>query len=120
MRQSRAAIDGRSKNDDLAVSPPTTNRVLAALSDADRRRVRPRLARLRLRQGTVLYHSGDEIGHAYCPMNGLVSLVGMTENGGLLQVAAIDADGFVGVPLVLQERVTPHQAIAPARRSRWC
>jgi CRP-like cAMP-binding protein len=95
------------------VLPPTTNRVLAALSDAERRRVLPRLEQLRLRRGTVLYHIGDEIGHVYFPVNGLVSLVGMTESGCLLQVAAVDAGGFVGVPLVLQERVTPHQAIAP-------
>ena len=109
-REAPANVDRRSPGVS-ALSPPATNRLLATLTSAERRRLLPLLQPVRLHRGTVVYQIGDEMGHAYFPVTGLVSLVGVTENGGLLQVATVDADGFVGVPLLLYERVTPHQAV---------
>jgi CRP-like cAMP-binding protein len=111
VHQAYTSIDGLSESGRQTPWPLAANRVLAAVSDADRRRVLLLLQPVRLRRGAILYQSGDEIGHAYFPVNGLVSLVGMTESGGYLQVAAVDAEGFVGVPLLLRERITPHQAV---------
>jgi CRP-like cAMP-binding protein len=111
VHQAHASIDDRSQSSRPTPWPLAANRVLAALSDAERRRVLPLLQAVRLRRGAILYQSGDEIGHAYFPTSGLVSIVGMTESGGHLQVAAVDAEGFVGVPLLLHERITPHQAV---------
>ena len=44
--------------------------------------------------------------HAYFPVTGLISLVGSTSDGQLLQVAAVDRLGFVGIPIVLGTRST--------------
>jgi CRP-like cAMP-binding protein len=111
VHQGHASIDDLSQNSRPAPWPLAANRVLAALSDAERRRMLPLLQPIRLRRGAILYEINDEIGHAFFPVSGFVSLVGMTESGGLLQVAAVDAKGFVGVPLLLHERLTPHQAV---------
>ena len=89
-----------------------TNQVLSAIADHERRCLSPFLQHVRLRRGTVLFDIGDEIGYAYFPISGMISLVGMTVDGGRLQVAGVDASGFVGVPLVLHEHTTPYQAVA--------
>jgi CRP-like cAMP-binding protein len=109
--QAYASVGDLSQSSSPTPWPLAANRVLAALSDTERRRVLPLLQPVRLRRGAILYQIDDEISHAYFPVNGLVSLVGMTESGGYLQVTAVDAEGFVGVPLLLHERITPHQAV---------
>ena len=38
-------------------------------------------------------------------------MVAMTDDGDSLQVAVVGSDGLVGVPIVLQEEMTPYQAV---------
>ena len=77
------------------------NSLIDALSPDTRRELQPRLQRVHLPAGTVLCRGGETMRHAYFPITGLISLVGSTSDGQLLQVAAVDRRGFVGVPIVL-------------------
>ncbi|SUS03362.1 conserved hypothetical protein [uncultured Defluviicoccus sp.] len=57
--------------------------------------VRPEL--VRLRKGEPLYHADDPIRHVYFVNRGLVSLVKSMRDGRTVEVAAVGAEGVVGV-----------------------
>lgn len=88
------------------------NRVLARLSDTEQRRLKTTLTPVHLTAGTRLYDPGDVVRHAYFPLRGAISLLGMTPDGDSLQVAAVDSATFMGVPIVLEAERAPHHAIA--------
>ena len=89
-----------------------TNRVLARLSDLEQRRVVASVTPVHLAPGTRLYDPGDIVRHAYFPLRGVISLLGMTPDGDSLQVAAVDSTTFIGMPIVLEADRTPHHAVA--------
>lgn len=92
---------------------PQTNALLAALSESDRRRLAPACLPQQLTRGTTLYEMGDQMRHIYFPVRGMISLDAMTAEGSLVQVAAIDHNGFVGVPALIDDGTTPYRISAP-------
>ena len=91
--------------------PPRNNSLLAALSEADRRRLAPFCERELLQCGTIVSDIGDEIRHAYFPVRGMLSLHGMTTDGTLIQIAAIDSTGVVAASL-FPDGVAPYRTAA--------
>jgi len=91
---------------------PRNNSLLAALSDADRRRLGPLCERVLLQRGTIISDIGDEVRHAYFPVRGMLSLHGMTTDGTLIQIAAIDPTGVVAASL-FPDGVAPYRTVAP-------
>ena len=81
---------------------PPRNRLLAQLSDEERRRIDPYLESVPLPKGKVLYDHGDAPRFAYFPVSGMLSMLAATQGGGVLEVAMICADGFVGMPIIFQ------------------
>lgn len=94
-----------------ALSVPTDNRLLAALPRADYERLMPYLDRVHLPRGRVLFEAGDLIRHAHFPLNGVVSLLGMTEDGETVEVAMVGDEGMLGVPIILRVGVTLHRSM---------
>ena len=91
---------------------PHTNRLLAQLSASEQRRLLTCVTPMHLSAGTTLYDAGDFVRHAYFPLRGMISLLGMTPDGDSLQVAAVDSTTFIGVPAVLETDRVPHHAVA--------
>ena len=85
---------------------------MAALSEADRRRLAPLCERVHLRHGSVIADIGAQIRYAYFPVRGMISLHGMTLDGTLIQLAAIDRGGVVA-PILFPDSVTPYRIDAP-------
>jgi CRP-like cAMP-binding protein len=87
-----------------SMEPPETdlqaNRILAALSPAERERLRPALTCVRLPIKVVLFEPGEVIRAVHFPLDGVVSLVTPLEGGAIVEVATIGNEGIVGVPLV--------------------
>ena len=71
----------------------------------------PYLERVHLPRGKVLFEAGDLIRHAHFPMNGVVSLLGMTEDGETVEVAMVGTEGMLGVPIVLRVGLTLHRSM---------
>jgi len=90
---------------------PRNNSLLAALSEEDRRRLAPFCERELLQRGTIVSDIGDEVRHAYFPVRGMLSLHGMTTDGTLIQIAAIDSTGVVAASLFL-DGVAPYRTVA--------
>jgi CRP-like cAMP-binding protein len=92
-------------------SVPADNRLLAALPRAEYERLMPYLERVHLPRGKVLFDAGDHIGHAHFPMNGVASLLGMTESGETVEVAMVGNEGMLGIPIILRVGITLHRSM---------
>lgn len=80
---------------------PKRNRLLAALSDADWERWRPRLECVDLTRGQVLHEPGRPRRHAYFPTSAVVSLLCTVASGASSEIAVVGNEGVVGISLLL-------------------
>jgi CRP-like cAMP-binding protein len=72
------------------------NRLLAALQPADYDLVRPHLSTARFEPGAILQEQETPVAHVCFPMNGLVSLGSVMEDGREIATALVGRDGAVG------------------------
>jgi CRP-like cAMP-binding protein len=93
-----------------AFSVPTDNGLLAALPRAEYQRLMPYLEGVHLPRGKVLFEAGL-IRQAHFPMNGVVSLLGMTANGETVEVAMVGNEGMLGFPIILRVGITLHRSM---------
>ena len=66
---------------------PKQNRLLAALPHAEYQRLLPHLELVSLKLGTVLYESGAQLQHVYFPLDCIISLLYVMENGSSAEIA---------------------------------
>lgn len=85
--------------------------LLRALPLAERERLGRQLEHVVLPKGRVLIEIGDEVEHAYFPINGLLSLLAVTEVDQSLELAMIGRGGFIGLPIVLHDAFAPYQVL---------
>jgi CRP-like cAMP-binding protein len=102
------------------MNPPTTasdlhspgeNRLLAALSPPERERFYPHLRLVSMPLGRVLYESGDLLRYVYFPVDSIVSLLYVLENGASAEIAVVGNEGLIGVALFMGGETTPSRAI---------
>jgi CRP-like cAMP-binding protein len=72
------------------------NRLLAALEPSDYALLMPQLRTAYFSQGAVLQEQDAPVAHVYFPMNGLVSLVSIMEDGQAVESAVVGREGAVG------------------------
>jgi CRP-like cAMP-binding protein len=77
------------------------NHLLAALPDAELRRLAPRLQQVALQPGQVLYESGGTISHAYSPTISLVSILYEFDDGASAETAITGNEGMVGIAVYM-------------------
>jgi CRP-like cAMP-binding protein len=87
------------------------NLLLAQLSSADRGRLSAHMATVALHKGQRLFDTGDTVRHAWFPTSGLISLLGVSVDGGSVELAMIAADGVVGLPLIGRGAIASHLAV---------
>ena len=94
-----------------AATDPKTNRLLAALPDADWLRWQPELEPVDLPLGLVLYESGRTLSHVYFPTDAIVSLLYVMENGASAEIAVVGNEGVVGISIFMGGESTPSRAV---------
>jgi CRP-like cAMP-binding protein len=94
-----------------APTNPQQNHVLDALSASERERLFPHLELVRMPLGKVLYESGDTLRHVYFPVDCIVSLLYILEDGATAEIAVVGNEGMIGVSLFMGGQSTPSQAI---------
>jgi CRP-like cAMP-binding protein len=77
------------------------NHLLAALPDAELRRLAPWLHQVALQPGQVLYESGSTISHAYFPTTTLVSNLYEFDDGTSAETAITGNEGMVGIAVFM-------------------
>ena len=95
----------------LVISNPAENRLLAALPGAECERLIPHLELVHLTKGKILFEVGTRIPYAYFPLNGVISLLGMTEDGESVEVAMVGNEGMLGIPIILKDGIALHRAM---------
>ena len=90
---------------------PRQNCLLAAVSDADRRRWQQALQPVSLSQGQVLCEPGSAPSCITFPTTAIVSLLYMTRDGESAEFAVVGNDGVVGISLIMGGHATPSQAV---------
>lgn len=87
------------------------NRLLASLPDEELERLRPHFERVSLSHGQPIINPHEPIRDIYFPLNALLSLVTVMEDGSTVESGAIGREGMSGVPVLLDAGVTPMETI---------
>jgi CRP-like cAMP-binding protein len=104
---------------------PLQNHILGALGGVERERIFPELQLVPMPLGRVLYESGDPLLHVYFPVDSIVSLLYVMENGASAEISVVGNEGLIGIALFMGGETTPSRAIVqsagyayrlPARR----
>jgi len=90
---------------------PQQNGLLGALSAADCNRLANDLELVPLKLGQILYESGQTMSHAYFPLDCIVSLLYVMQNGESAEIAIVGNEGMIGVPLFMGGESTQSRAI---------
>ncbi|MBT9553429.1 MAG: Crp/Fnr family transcriptional regulator [Hydrogenophaga sp.] len=89
----------------------SSNQLLAAMPEAEWQRIAPLLEAVDLPLGQVLYESGAKMSHVYFPINAIVSLLYVMENGASAEIAVVGNEGLVGIALFMGGETTPSRAV---------
>ena len=87
------------------------NFLIGALHEDELARIVPKLEKLSLDLGEVLYESGEKLDHVYFPTTAIISMLYIMENGGTAEIGVVGNDGLVGVSLFLGGETTTSRAI---------
>jgi len=90
---------------------PQKNQLLSALSAEARERVFPHLKPVPMPLGKVLYEPGDTLRHVYFPVNSIVSLLYVLEDGASAEISVVGNEGLIGIALFMGGETTPSRAI---------
>jgi CRP-like cAMP-binding protein len=90
---------------------PRQNRLLAALPDEEYGRLLPNLEQVPMPLGQVLYESGEQMRHVYFPVDAIISMLYVMEDGASAEIAVVGNDGVVGVSLFMGGETTPSRAV---------
>lgn len=98
---------------------PLQNHLLAALSPSVRERLFPFLERVNLPLGKVLYEAGDTMRYVYFPIDAIVSLIYVLENGASAEISVVGNEGLIGISLFMGGESTSSRAIVQSAGSAY-
>ncbi|TVU89050.1 Crp/Fnr family transcriptional regulator [Vreelandella titanicae] len=87
------------------------NTLLGLLPENELSRLFPNLEKVELTIGQSLCESGEKMSHAYFPLDSIVSLLYVMENGSSTEIAVVGHEGIVGVPLFMGGQTSPNRAV---------
>src|SRR5690606_11985860 len=95
------------------------NHILAALDDDCRANLMPHLEFMEMELDQVINRFDESPEHVYFPVDGLISLLCMTDSGASAEVFIVGNDGMLGVGLFMGGGTAPGQATVQAAGSAW-
>ncbi|MGH9771913.1 MAG: Crp/Fnr family transcriptional regulator [Candidatus Acidiferrales bacterium] len=98
---------------------PRNNRLLAGLPAADYEKILPELEPYPLPLGETLHGSGRGMHHVYCPLDAIISMIYVMENGDSAEVGVIGYEGMAGVSLFMGGETTPNDAVVQHPGHSW-
>lgn len=93
-------------------SSPTQNRLLASLPREELELLSPYLEQVSLSHGQMIILPDEPIEFVYFPLDCLLSLVVVMEDGATVESGSVGREGMVGLPVVLGAATTPMQTLA--------
>ncbi len=98
---------------------PERNQILMALPPAERQRLFPHLKHVAMPFGMALYESGASLRHIYFPIDSIVSLLHVLNDGSSAEIAVVGNEGAVGVSLFMGGESTPSRAVVQSAGSAY-
>ena len=89
----------------------SVNSLLAAFPPPEWLRIAPLLEEVDLPLGLVLHESGGKMSHVYFPINAIVSMLYVLEDGSSAEIAVVGNEGVVGIALFMGGETTPRRAV---------
>jgi CRP-like cAMP-binding protein len=105
---SPSSLDEPTRPERLGAS---ANRLLAAMPDSEFRRWEPHLKLVELSLGQVISEPGCELRYAYFPLNAIVSLLYVMNDGESAEIALVGNDGMLGITLFMGGNSTTIRAV---------
>ncbi|WP_426106860.1 hypothetical protein [Massilia sp. TSP1-1-2] len=90
---------------------PALNLLLASLNAAARTRLFPHLVLVELAAGEIVFASGTQQVQVYFPVTATILLSYQPGNGTATEISLVGNEGVIGIPLFLQEKVSPCSAV---------
>lgn len=87
------------------------NQLLAALPIEEREGLLPRLERMPLSLGDVVYEADEPIRHVYFPTSGVISMLCTVDGGASIEAATVGMGGMAGIPVFLGVDASPNRAL---------
>ncbi len=87
------------------------NRLLAGLTSEELKRLHPHLEEVSLSHGQALILPDEPIEFVYFPLNSLLSLVTLMEDGSTVEASSIGREGMAGLPILLDAGTTPMRTL---------
>lgn len=96
-----------------SVAPrPPVNGLLSALSgQAEYEHLLGHLEPVTLTPGKILYHCGEPIRYVYFPLNSIIFLLAMMEDGATAEVGLVGDEGVLGLSVCMGADTIPNQAV---------
>lgn len=98
---------------------PLANHLLASLPAADYARVQSELEPVKLSLGDAVCEPYVAMKHVYFPVDAIVSLLCVMEDGGSAEIAVVGFEGIVGVSLFMGGETTPSRAVVQSARHAY-
>ncbi|MCP5346834.1 MAG: Crp/Fnr family transcriptional regulator [Gammaproteobacteria bacterium] len=93
------------------ISTLQQNHLLAAISADSRSRLLPHMELVELPHGKVLHEIGKKIDYVYFPIDTIVAIVAMLENGDCTEVSMVGNEGLVGISSFMSGDTIPQQTV---------
>ena len=93
---------------------PKGSQLLAALPPEEFKRLLPSLEQVELPLNETLCEAYSEMKYVYFPLDCVVSLLGIMEDGGTAEISVVGNEGIVGVSLFMGGETTPSRAVVQA------
>jgi CRP-like cAMP-binding protein len=90
----------------------TGNRLLDRLPEEEYRRLLPAWETISLPHGHEVCRQNGPMSHVYFPTSGMCSVVGVTDEGKVVETATVGNEGMVGIPVLLGLDFSPSTAIS--------
>lgn len=87
------------------------NHLLAAIPPDSKSRLLPHLELVELTQGKVLHEMGETVRYAFFPIDAIVAILAVLENGDCTEVAMVGNEGVVGISAFMGGEAIPRQAV---------
>ena len=87
------------------------NALLKALPEDTQNSLFPELKIVKLPLGKVIYEAGQNLENVYFPIDSIVSLLNVLEDGASAEISVVGNEGLVGIAVFMGGESTPNRAI---------
>lgn len=96
------------------------NKLLKFFPIESKNKISPLLKRVMLPLGKVIYESGQNLTCVYFPIDSIVSLLYVTENGSSAEISVVGNDGVVGIAVFMGGESAPNRAVVQSAGYAYC